>query len=55
MLRTFNCGIGMALVVDANDVNNHINALTELGEIASVIGYIEPSSGPAFVHYSNQS
>ena len=51
MLRTFNCGIGMALVVDANDVNNHINALTELGETASVIGHIESSSGPALVRY----
>ncbi len=51
MLRTFNCGIGMALIVNASDVDSHIAALTELGETACVIGNIESANGPAHVHY----
>ena len=51
MLRTFNCGIGMALIVNTSDVDNIINALAELGESACVIGHIETANGPAVVHY----
>jgi phosphoribosylformylglycinamidine cyclo-ligase len=40
MLRTFNCGIGMALVVPASDVEEILARLTGLGEQAWVIGEI---------------
>ena len=40
MLKTFNCGIGMILVVDPEETNNLLNELKELGEEASLIGKI---------------
>jgi phosphoribosylformylglycinamidine cyclo-ligase len=47
MLRVFNCGIGMALVV-----SNAVTAtalLSELGETVHVIGRVERGSGPATI------
>ena len=41
MYRTFNCGIGMVLVVDTEARDAVIARLQELGESASVIGTIE--------------
>lgn len=38
MHKTFNCGIGMIVVVDKNDAEEVINVLQESGEEASVIG-----------------
>ncbi len=38
MHRTFNCGIGMVLVVDKNDVDEVKNILENSGETVSVIG-----------------
>lgn len=38
MHKTFNCGIGMILVADKNDVDEIIKVLQESGEEASVIG-----------------
>lgn len=38
MLRTFNCGIGMVIVVDAADVSNITTLLIESGETVSEIG-----------------
>ncbi|MDG6777715.1 phosphoribosylformylglycinamidine cyclo-ligase [Thiomicrorhabdus sp. zzn3] len=43
MHRTFNCGIGMVLVVDQNDQKKAIDLLTQAGETVSVIGEIESS------------
>ncbi len=40
MYRTFNCGVGMILVVDADDVERSIAALNESGETAFVVGEV---------------
>lgn len=40
MHRVFNCGIGMVLVVDAEDQTKAIELLTQAGEQVSVIGQI---------------
>lgn len=44
MYRTFNCGIGMVLIVGETDAGPIIDRLTELGEQASLIGVIEERS-----------
>ena len=41
MHRTFNCGIGMVLVVDKNDVDKTLSLLAAEGESAMMIGHIE--------------
>ncbi len=40
MYRTFNCGIGMVLVIDSKDAGKVLRRLTSLGEKASVIGEV---------------
>jgi phosphoribosylformylglycinamidine cyclo-ligase len=45
MYRTFNCGLGMVVVVDNNDAERAIALLAEHGERAMVVGHIEPYSG----------
>lgn len=45
MYRTFNCGIGMVLVVAANDAESVITMLTDEGESPIRIGQIESHSG----------
>ncbi len=53
MLRTFNCGIGMIVVVDAAMAHEAITALREAGEAAVDIGEITESvAGQARVTYS---
>jgi phosphoribosylformylglycinamidine cyclo-ligase len=47
MLRVFNCGVGMALVV--SDPDAAIRALQAEGETVTRIGVIEASDGPASV------
>jgi phosphoribosylformylglycinamidine cyclo-ligase len=47
MLRVFNCGIGMALVVSDSDAA--IALLQARGEIVSRIGVIESAPGPASI------
>ena len=44
MYRTFNCGIGMAVVIDSKDTETVINVLQNAGESARVIGRIESST-----------
>jgi len=44
MFRTFNCGIGMVLIIDKNDVESCIKSLNDSGETAQVIGKIEISN-----------
>ena len=44
MYRTFNCGIGMVVCVDAADVDATLNILREQGETAWQIGAIHPAT-----------
>ena len=41
MYRTFNCGVGMVLVVDAAEADNIIESLDQIGETAWRLGVIE--------------
>ena len=41
MRRTFNCGVGMTLVVNQHDVDTALKTLRECGETAWVLGHIE--------------
>jgi phosphoribosylformylglycinamidine cyclo-ligase len=50
MLRAFNCGIGMAVVVAEPDVAAATAVLHEQGETVLRIGHIEATAGPAAVH-----
>jgi phosphoribosylformylglycinamidine cyclo-ligase len=49
MLRVFNCGIGMALVVAEADADAAMRLLTQSGEQVSRIGVIQAAPGPAAV------
>lgn len=51
MYRTFNMGVGMILIVDENDADDVVGALTEVGEEAWVLGTVErrPDDGDAVV------
>ena len=40
MYRTFNCGVGMVIVVDAQDAEQAVELLTGLGEKAWNMGHI---------------
>ncbi|MBC8376596.1 MAG: phosphoribosylformylglycinamidine cyclo-ligase [FCB group bacterium] len=42
MYNTFNMGIGMVLIVGAEDVDQILAQLREMGEQASIIGHIKP-------------
>ena len=45
MLRTFNCGIGMVLVVGAMDAAHAVDALTAAGESVTRIGVVRARAG----------
>ncbi len=51
MLRAFNCGIGMAIVVDAADEERIADAFADAGESVVRLGVIEPGEGAAHVVY----
>ncbi len=53
MLRVFNCGIGMALVVAPEAADRAIALLADHGEAASRIGRIEAGAGEATVRFEN--
>lgn len=44
MYRTFNCGIGMVIVVDNNDTEKALSLLSEAGESAWLLGSIEQAA-----------
>jgi phosphoribosylformylglycinamidine cyclo-ligase len=45
ILRTFNCGIGMMVIVPEAEVDNALQSLKSSGESAMVLGDIVPGSG----------
>lgn len=49
MLRTFNCGLGMLVVVAADTADAVETALTDAGEAPVRVGRIEPRAGDAVV------
>ncbi len=53
MLRTFNCGIGMVLVVPASEKNKVLNRLGKLDQKACIIGEVVKARGPAKVEFLN--
>ncbi|MFN6956764.1 MAG: phosphoribosylformylglycinamidine cyclo-ligase [Acetobacteraceae bacterium] len=53
MLRVFNCGIGMALVVAARDAEAAAALLAEHGEAVCRIGHLESGEGAASVRIGN--
>jgi phosphoribosylformylglycinamidine cyclo-ligase len=50
MYRTFNCGVGMILVVDQADVEQSIKLLSDAGETAFVVGEIKDGESEQQVH-----
>lgn len=50
MYRTFNCGVGMILVMDANDADKAIEHLNAAGENAFVLGEIKDGASDQQVH-----
>ncbi len=50
LLRTFNCGAGMVVVVEAGAADAVARALSEAGETVTEVGHIEERSGPAVVY-----
>jgi len=46
MRRTFNCGIGMAVVLPAAQAVRAVELLSELGETAWIAGRVEAGAGP---------
>jgi phosphoribosylformylglycinamidine cyclo-ligase len=51
MLRTFNCGVGMIVIVSPGDVER---ALDYLGEEARVIGAIGERENGVAIHYGGK-
>ncbi len=49
MYRTFNCGVGLVIVVDEADVDTALSVLNDAGEDAWLIGGIADLDGDAQV------
>ncbi len=50
MLRAFNCGVGMAVVVAADLIQNVVRSLRDSGETVAVIGRIERHAGGGVIY-----
>jgi phosphoribosylformylglycinamidine cyclo-ligase len=53
LLRTFNCGIGMVLVVDPTRAQSVMDALGAEDETAWPLGALEPTDGPPLVRFES--
>jgi phosphoribosylformylglycinamidine cyclo-ligase len=53
MLRVFNCGVGMVVVVEAGRAEEAIALFAAQGEAARRIGVLEAGEGPAGVRFDN--
>lgn len=51
MLRTFNCGVGMVAVVDAEDADMALKVLRDMGELVWPIGRVVAGDGKPFVEF----
>ena len=51
MRRTFNCGVGMVVIVDSSEADNTVQILNEHGESAWRIGQIVPGDNAPGVRY----
>ncbi len=47
MLRVFNCGVGMVVIVAPGQADEALQSLRDWGESAHVIGHIEPRANQA--------
>jgi phosphoribosylformylglycinamidine cyclo-ligase len=52
LLRTFNCGIGMIAVVEADAIEDVIDVFTANGESVALLGEVIPSAGEYRVVYN---
>ena len=50
MLRTFNCGLGMVIMVPADQADAALATLRAAGEDASIVGSIETADGDEKIH-----
>jgi len=50
MYRTFNCGVGMIIAVDAEDVDQSLDILKQAGETAFLVGEIKDGGSEQQVH-----
>lgn len=51
LFRTFNCGIGLCLIVEKRETDQTLSALESLGETAYLIGTIENQQNKNLIHF----
>jgi phosphoribosylformylglycinamidine cyclo-ligase len=51
LLRTFNCGLGMVVVMDAEHVAKNLTVIEKAGQTARVVGTVAPRDGGGGVRY----
>jgi len=50
MYRTFNCGIGLCVIVPESETAIALSTLTALGEVATRIGVVASGGGEVWIH-----